>query len=425
MHFLIATAGSAGDVHPFIAIGTELARRGHAVELTGAAPYAAAVRGAGLGYHALGTVEEFERLLTMPDLWSPRRGLELILRQLLDHLAEATGLTRALLRPDSVLVGGTLAWQVRLLQDQLAVPTATVHLSPSCILSGESPSVLPGAGWLTHLPPALVRGLYATVDRWLLDPCIAPRLNGLRAGFGLAPVDHVMTRWIHSPELVIAAWPEWFAPRRADWPPRSTTSGFPLWRHPTGDLPVDPALAAFLAAGAPPVGITPGSAMAHGGRFIARALAACRALGRRALVVTPYAEQLPERLAPDAHHARYVPFEWLVPRLAALVHHGGIGTTAQALAAGTPQLIAPFAHDQFDNGARVQRLGAGETLPQDARPARWKITLGHVVDSTEIRSACRVACERIAGDGDAARAIADRLEALGAGARPADAYRAR
>ena len=414
MHFLIATAGSAGDVYPFIAIGRALARRGHAVELTGAAPYEAAVRSAGLAYLALGSTAEFERMVATPDLWHPRRGGELIVRELLAHLPEATERTRAALRPDSVLVGGTLAWQVRLLQDQLALPTATVHVSPSCILSADAPPVLPGLGWLAHLPPGLVRRIFGFIETRLLDPRIAPRLNALRAELRLPPVDRVMTRWIHSPELVIGAWPDWYAPKRADWPPQVVTTGFPFWRQPAADASIDPALADFLAAGPPPVGITPGSAMAHGGPFIARALDACRALGRRALVVTPYAKQLPSPLPPGAHHAAYVPFEWLVPRLAALVHHGGIGTTAQALAAGIPQLIAPFAHDQFDNGARVQRLGAGTTVAQRAGQSRWTDALRQVVDLPAMRAACTSVRERVLHDGDAAEAIADRLEALAA-----------
>ena len=58
----------------------------------------------------------------------------------------------------------------------------------------------------------------------------------------------------------------------------------------------------------------------------------------------------------------YAPFSKLFPRAAIVVHHGGIGTTAQSLAAGVPQLVTPFAHDQFDNAARVVRLGVAEQL---------------------------------------------------------------
>ncbi len=413
MHFLIATAGSAGDVYPFIAIGRALAERGHAVELMGARPYEAAVRGAGLAFMPVGAPGEFERVVAAPELWDPRRGLELIVRETLAHLGAAVEQARAALRPDTLLVGSTLAWNVRLLQEQLGLPAATVHLSPSCILSADAPPRLPVVGDLHWLPAPLLRRLFAVIEQRRLDPLIAPGLNRLRATLGLAPVAHVMSQWANSPDLVIGAWPAWFAPRQPDWPPQADTAGFPRWQRTVDPAALDPALLRFLDAGPPPIGITPGSAMAHGRGFLTLALAACAEAGRRALVVTPYADQLPPSLPAGSHHVAYVPFEWLVPRLAALVHHGGIGTCAQALAAGVPQLVAPFAHDQFDNGARIQRLGVGRWLGARAGRRRWANALRRVVDDGAVRERCAAVAARLQADGNAAERIADRLEALG------------
>ena len=86
--------------------------------------------------------------------------------------------------------------------------------------------------------------------------------------------------------------------------------------------------------------------------------AACERLGRRGLLLTKFANQVPTPLPAGVIHVAYAPFSELLPQCAALVHHGGIGTTAQALAAGVPQLIVPFAHDQHDNAARVSGSGA-------------------------------------------------------------------
>jgi UDP:flavonoid glycosyltransferase YjiC (YdhE family) len=102
--------------------------------------------------------------------------------------------------------------------------------------------------------------------------------------------------------------------------------------------------------------------MSHGREFFQAAADACRALGRRGLLLSRHTEHLPASLPPGVIHVPYAPFSQLLPRCAALVHHGGIGTTAQALAAGLPQLIQPMSHDQPDNAERLRKLGVGDEL---------------------------------------------------------------
>ena len=114
---------------------------------------------------------------------------------------------------------------------------------------------------------------------------------------------------------------------------------------------------ADLAEGEAPIVFTSGSAMTRGNDFFAASAAACELLGRRALFVTRFPNQLPRPLPALVHHIHHAPFSQLLPRAAALVHRGGIGTAAQALKAGVPQLVAPCCYDQFDNAAHLQRLG--------------------------------------------------------------------
>lgn len=409
--FLICTVGSAGDVYPFIAISQTLLARGHEVQMLTSPRFRAPVERAGIGFVALGSEADYERLVQLPDLWHPSRGLELILRELLDRLDEATSATERLVRPsETVLVGSTLAWNVRLVQERLRVPAATVHLSPSCLASATLPPVLPGIGELSWLPVWAVKLLQSASERLLIDPRIAPKLNRLRASLGLPPVRRVLGRWMHSPELVICAWPEWFAPTQPDWPEHAVTTGFALLREAQPSR-LDPALTDFLDAGPAPIGLTPGSAMAHGKLFFARGLQACASIGRRAIVVTPYADQLPQPLPEWAHHASYAPFDALLPRLAALVHHGGIGTCAEALAAGAPQVVVPFAHDQFDNAARLGRLRLGVSLRVSAPVDRWVRALKHA-QTDEALATAGAAAQRMRHTTRSAEQIADRLERL-------------
>jgi rhamnosyltransferase subunit B len=413
MRFLLSALGSAGDVHPFIAIGQSLRARGHDVRIVASPPFEARVRAAGIDFAPLGEPGDFERVVARAELWDARRGTRLVFDELLRRLPEAYATIAALVesgRP-TVLVGSTLSWGMRLVQDRTGLPGATIHLSPACLWSAIRPPVLPGIGDLARLPVWVRRLLQRVVERGVLDRWLGPPLDRLRADLHLPPVRNVWSRWTHSPDLVIGAWPDWFAPAEDDWPPHTRTVGFPLFAERESPLAAD--LDAFLAAGPPPVGITPGSAMAHGERFFAQALAACEALGLRALLITPYREQLPATLPAWASHVAYAPFTALLPRLSALVHHGGIGTSAQALAAGKPQLVVPFAHDQFDNAARLERLGVARQTKADAPLTDWTTRLRAVTEDAAIDAATRQCAGRIAETGAAQDKIARMLERLG------------
>jgi UDP:flavonoid glycosyltransferase YjiC (YdhE family) len=137
-------------------------------------------------------------------------------------------------------------------------------------------------------------------------------------------------------------------------------TGFPLFDDAL--VPALPAeVDAFLGEGSAPVILTPGSFMRQARGFFEAGLKACTALGQRAILLTPYADQVPP--LPDfARHYPYIALQRLAPRCAAMIHHGGIGTTAQALRAGLPQLLAPVFFDQFDNAARLEALGVGRRL---------------------------------------------------------------
>ena len=159
------------------------------------------------------------------------------------------------------------------------------------------------------------------------------------------------------------------------------------------------AVAAFLEGGEPPIVWTPGSAMRHGRSFFEVAIEACRRLDRRGLLLTRYPEQLPARLLDGICHADYVPLSQVLRRSAALVHHGGIGTLAQGLAAGVPQLVMPMAHDQPDNAIRLRRLGCGVAVkPSAFRAPAVTEALHSLLTSPDVARSCQQAAERIAAD---------------------------
>lgn len=407
MRILLIALGSAGDVHPFIPLGRELSRRGHQVLLFANEVFRCTVEAAGLAFVPVGDRQRFEELTADPDLFDSLRGARLVFGETLAHLRELEELLLEHAVPErTVMVGSSLAFAARLLQEAEGIPLVTVHLSPAVLRSVHQLPKLPAPG-PPDRAPRWVKKLYWRLADWVLDRVICPPLNAERRRLGLEPVQRPLDGWWHSPELVLGLFPEWYAPRQPDWPGQLRLTGFPLFREEEhlegrrGRAGPDPELEAWLGAGEAPVALTAGSAHRHGRAFFAAGVEACRRLGRRGLLLTQEEGNLPRSLPEGFLHRAYLPFGQVLPRVAALVHHGGIGTVAQAFAAGIPQLIVPFAHDQPDNGARVERLGAGARVsPRRFRlphfvPGSGPRVLGRLLESPEVAERCRDLARRV------------------------------
>jgi UDP:flavonoid glycosyltransferase YjiC (YdhE family) len=155
--------------------------------------------------------------------------------------------------------------------------------------------------------------------------------------------------------------PEWYASRRPDWPPNVCLTGFPIFDGGEA-TELAPAVERFLTAGTPPVVFNALSAFQNARQFFDIGVAAVRKLNRRAILLSQFPQNVPPELPPEVAHSKYVPHSLLLPRAAAIVHQGGIGTTAKALLAGIPQIIVPLNFDQPFNGKRVASMGVGATL---------------------------------------------------------------
>jgi rhamnosyltransferase subunit B len=412
MHVLIVPFGSHGDVHPLLGLGQALRARGHRVTFIISEYFGTLVRGLGFDLAPLGESDAFRAVMDDPDLWHPRRGFAVVCRAVLEAAGLIYQRIEQLFVPgETVVVAGTLAFGVRCAQEKLGLPAATVHLQPSIFYSNHQTPVLGGldtARW----PVWLKRRFYDFLYARSVEPMIAPGLNAFRATLGLPPVREVMRVWCHSPQLVLGFFPAWFGPPQPDWPPQVRLVGFPLFDERDA-TPLSPDLEAFLAAGPPPIAFTPGSGNVHGRPFFEAAIDACVRLGRRGVLLTRFSEQVPRDLPETIRHVPYAPFGLLLPRVAALVYHGGVGTAAQAMAAGIPQLVMPLAHDQFDNAARMRRLGIARVLaPAKFRGRAVAAKLAALVDSPEVARSCRVVADRFdAGDRPMERA-SEAIESL-------------
>ena len=356
--------GSAGDVHPFIALGLALQSRGHRATILTNPIFQELIEGQGLGFLPVGTIEDAQAAIADPALWHPRKGFEVVARRAI--LPAMSVVYRHIERHadgSTVVAASGISFGARLAQERLGVPAATVHLQPSIIRSLVDQGMAGTVRISASQPMWFKRTFFRIADWLLMDRALRRPLNAFRSTLDLEPVDRVMHRWIHSPQLVIGFFPDWFAAPQPDWPASTHLVGFPLWDAGTSAaIPSD--AEAFLNAGEPPIVFTPGSAGATLHRYFLESVDAARQLGIRAMLVTNFLDQVPGDLP---HHVKafgYLPFSAMLPRSALLVYHGGIGTLAQTTRAGIPHLVVPNGHDQFDNGWRIERLGLGRSIPQ-------------------------------------------------------------
>jgi len=373
---VLATYGTLGDLHPFLAVALRLAESGHEVTVAATGFHRARVESAGLRFAPMRPdFAEIERDLGMDaaagirtmmthDDWLFRKVLFPYIRQSWeDGLAVLEGADLVLTSP--------FAYGARLAAEQRGVPRIAVGLQPLSFMSAYDPPTLRRNRWAAELAaragPEATRRLLTLGLK--MAAAWAKPYQALRRELGLAPEpdDALYSGWFSS-AAVVGLYSPLLGAVQPDYPAGTEIVGSAFYDSDTGGPPApSPELEGFLAAGSPPLVFTLGSAAVEvGERFYGESLLAARRLGRRAvLLVGPdHVRRWAGLAGPDVLVAGYAPHSLLFPRAAAVVHHGGIGTSSQGLRAGVPQLVVPFLGDQPDNAARLVRLGLARSLSQ-------------------------------------------------------------
>ena len=409
--FLLTTLGSLGDLHPYIAVGLGLRERGHAVTIATSEMYRGKIEGEGLGFHPLRP--DIGLLIDNPEILRrvvhPRRGTEYVFRKLMmPWIEQSFEDTLEAARDADLMVGHPIAFATPTAAEYLKKPWISVALQPSLFISAHDPPAISGAPFLTSLfalGPGVTRSFFRFARR-VMRGWGAP-VNALRSRLGLREFANPLMNDMFSPHGTQAWFSNVVAKPQLDWPGRTTVTGFPFYDKLEPGRGLSPELGRFLEAGPAPVVFTLGSsAVFDAGAFYTESLAAVRKTGHRAvLLIGRDPRNLPAAPVPDSVFvAEYAPYSELLPRAAATVHQGGVGTTAQSLRAGRPMIVVPWSHDQPDNGARVQKLGVGRVIPRSRYSAdRLARELERVLGSDGYAAAARnTACEMEREDGVAA-----------------------
>lgn len=418
MHVIITAIGSAGDVHPFIGIGRTLAARGHRITFCASAAFAPVIERCGFKFLPLGTTEEYRAVMADPALWNPRTSLPTLWKTVAGTLREQYRLLEQACDDETVMLGSLWAFSARLLQEKHGIPLITGQVTPFAIWSPLArPTHPPGTNLPAFVPYPLRRLLLGVIEHTVLDRIMKPELNSFRRELGLPAVKRIISQWISSPDRVLGLFADWFAPIQKDWPSQTVLTGFPLFDESSFQEP-DAELEDFLNE-APPVVFTPGSTTVDAEQYFAAAAQALKLTGRRGVFLT--SQPVDPSLTSNGRILvrRYVPMSRILPHTSALVHHGGIGTTALAIAAAVPQVVTPFAHDHFDNATRMERLGCGLQVHAPAPAESLAAALDKVLNSADVHTCCERYSKLIASGESASEAAALQVEAL---AR-ADKYR--
>lgn len=395
MHVVLASFGTDGDVFPFVGLGVRLRARGHHVTLAANEHYRPLASQCDFKFRTLVSEKETQSLMGNPDVWHPLKSAlhgARWARQGFSRRYEA--IAEAAREPGTVIVAYPPVFAARVAQEKLGCPLVSLVPLPWLILSHAAPPALPAAARFQWLQSRGATRFVWRLSEKLTDLLLGRQLNRLRQSLALKPVRGIY-RWCFSPQMIIALFPDWYAPAQADWPPHTRLAGFSMYDGAKAKcLPSD--LLEFCRAGKRPVVFTFGTGMQHGTDLFRASLACCEALQLRAIFLTKFPSQLPQTLPASVRHCHEAPFSQLFPECDAVVHHGGAGTTAHALAAGLPQLILPMAWDQPDNAFRVKNLGVGDWI----RPRSTGLTMANAlaaVMAPERQSRCRQLTHRFKG----------------------------
>jgi rhamnosyltransferase subunit B len=415
---VFTTFGSLGDLHPYVAVALGLQARGHEAVVATSGYYRQKIEALGIGFQALRP--DHPDPDKYPDIFrrimDRRKGSEYVIREfMMPVLRESYEDTLAAAAGADLLVSHMLSFTTRLVAEKKGTPWASTFLQPFGFFSAYDPPVLPPALFLSKLRflgPAFHRPLFWCAKRSVRS--WSEPWHRLRAEIGLSPSsESPLFEGQQSPSLVLAMFSKLLADKQPDWPPQAAITGFPFYDQ-DGDTEMNPDLVRFLDAGPPPLVFTLGSsAVVDAGAFYDHSAAAAKLLGRRAVLLVGKDPRNRPTSLPDGIVAfDYAPFSELFSRAAAIVHQGGVGTTAQAMRSGRPMLVMPYAHDQFDNAERVTRLGIARTIPRHRyTPARAAAELRHLLDQPGYSHRAALIGEQVRQE-DGVGAACDALEAL-------------
>jgi UDP:flavonoid glycosyltransferase YjiC (YdhE family) len=339
---LLATIGSRGDVQPMLALAQALRARGHYPTVAAPADFEAWISSFGVPFAPLGVdmqayLNQNKNALTGNAMAMMRETTRFLQSQM---APQARQLQAACAGADVLVFAGIAAVVAPSVAEAQGLPALRVNYTTAMIASRDYPPPL--ATWRTA--PGWLNAWMWKIERAIGGWIVKKPFNAMRAGLGLPAQDNIVPGLSDFSPAVNAV-DEGVFPPSTSWPKPYPYANFLFFDDP---MPLDPELAAWLDAGPPPVYVGFGSMSGRGtDRVGSLVLDAVQSTGLRCVVGAGWAGLGAGALPAGWRVVREAPHALLFPRMAAVVHHGGSGTTGQALRAGVPQVVLPLILDQF------------------------------------------------------------------------------
>ena len=365
---VLSTFGSLGDVHPKIALGLELRKRGHDVVFNVMEAFREKFEMLGFEISPLRPNLDPEDRELVRRLMDIKTGPELMFNEiLLPNLRPMYEDVMTAVDGADLLISGEVVLPIKSVVEKTGIKWVSTSLAPISFLSAADPSVYPSAEFLENFRfmPKFFHKFILTMARKTFLNWFEP-YREFRRELGLDENHDPMFGDKYSKLLHLAMFSKVLAKPQPDWATSTLQTGFCFYdgNEDLGNMTQD--LLKFLDAGEPPIIFTLGSAAVMDARdFYEQSIKAAKILNKRAVMLYGIFNQSPNGLDADRVGFDYAPYSQLFPRACAVVHQGGVGTTSQVLRAGIPHLIMPYSHDQPDNAARCKRLGVARIVSRE------------------------------------------------------------
>ncbi|MBU3108713.1 glycosyltransferase [Clostridium gasigenes] len=379
-NILLITHGSGGDVIPFIKIGRILKNEGYDVSILTHCRYEKEAKINGLDFVAIDTYEEYKE----------KNGK-------LTNLADAIKESKEYIEFNRKYCGADRTYKEYMIISQYCKREDTIiifrhRFSVAGLLAAEKYS-LPVAS--VFLAPNYIQHL--ELHEELIGEIMKTEMNMVRNKIGLSDINN-WTEWMCSPKLKIALWPKWYAKEETESIKDMIAIGFPENKHEnTAEIPEK--VKEFLKNGKETVIITAGTSNEINPNFYKIAMESCKRINMNAVLVTAFEEFVPKDLPSSILRLQEAPIKEIMPYVNVVIHHGGIGTSSEALSCGTPQLIMAHLADRPDNANRLKKVGVARVFPEK----KWDInliakSLKEMIHDEVLSLSCKKLAEKINKD---------------------------
>lgn len=364
---IISSSGTKGDVHPLLGIAFELKKRNYAITFIANEYFEKLILSHGFKFISTGTEQQYNSFHSDERLWDAQTdilelGFDSTIRPAIE-ISYKSVIDQHKINSQLMVIGTYPLFNGAVMAaEALAIACTSIILSPMYVSSYQSPPapqrwLIPA--WLPmQLKISISKLLSGIAERHFIKSRYFSELNILRQSFGLETIHKLSNDVLFTEDnLQIGLFPEWFGMRVSDWPENLELVGFPLFDEIVISARDD--ADRFIANHGKPIVFTTGTGVKDTDKLFSDGVDICATLGVSGILVGNNEHKKYSNQPKNILNIGYVDFEYILPKCLAIVHHGGIGTLAQAVKAGIPQIIRPLAFDQNDNADRVKRLGLG------------------------------------------------------------------